>query len=99
MTRPAARLAVFAAVWLIIVRYLNWRIFTTVLPARGAWYEVGWIWVCFAIELFALADALFLYIAFLRTSDHSAEADKHEARLRALPPDRLPSVDIYIPTY
>jgi cellulose synthase (UDP-forming) len=99
LARPAARFAVFAAVWLVILRYLDWRIFTTILPARGAWYEVGWIWLCFAIELFALADALFLYIAFLRTSDHRADASAHEARLRSLPPEKLPSVDVYIPTY
>jgi cellulose synthase/poly-beta-1,6-N-acetylglucosamine synthase-like glycosyltransferase len=99
LSRPAARLAVFAIVWLVIVRYLSWRIFSTVLPAHGTWYEVGWIWLCFSVELFALTDAFFLYIAFLRTTDHRAEADVHEARLRALPPESLPSVDVYIPTY
>jgi len=99
LSRPAARFAVFAAVWFVILRYLDWRIFTTVLPASGTWYEIGWIWLCFAIELFALADALFLYIAFLRTSDHRSEADAHEGRLRSLPPEKLPSVDVYIATY
>jgi cellulose synthase (UDP-forming) len=99
LSQPAARFTVFAAVWLVILRYLDWRIFTTILPASGAWYEVGWIWLCFAIELFALADALFVYIAFLRTSDHRSEANVHEARLRASPPEELPSVDVYIPTY
>jgi cellulose synthase/poly-beta-1,6-N-acetylglucosamine synthase-like glycosyltransferase len=99
LSRPAARFAVFAAVWFVILRYLNWRIFTTVVPASGTWYEVGWIWLCFAIELFALADALFLYVAFLRTSDHRAQANAHEARLRCSPPEKLPSVDVYIPTY
>jgi hypothetical protein len=52
LSRPAARLAVFAIVWLVIVRYLSWRIFSTVLPAHGTWYEVGWIWLCFSVELF-----------------------------------------------
>ncbi len=99
LSQTWARLTVFAAVWLIIARYLDWRLFSTVLPARGAWYEVGWVWVCFTIEALALADALFLYIAFLRTSNRHAEADRHEARLRSLPPDTLASVDIYIPTY
>jgi cellulose synthase (UDP-forming) len=99
LSRPAVRLSVFVAVWLVILRYLEWRIFTTILPARGPWYEIGWIWFCFAIELFALTDALFLYIAFLRTSDHRAEANAHEARLRSLPPKMLPTVDVYIPTY
>ena len=84
---------------LIIARYINWRVFTTVLPVHGAWHEIGWVWFRFAIEVFALFDALILYLTLLRTSDRHVEADSHEARLRALPPDQLPSVDVYIPTY
>jgi cellulose synthase (UDP-forming) len=99
LSRTWARVTVFATVWLIIARYLDWRFFTTVLAARGAWYEVGWIWICFTIELLALVDALILYITFLRTSDRHPEAASHEARLRDLPPHKLPSVDVYIPTY
>ena len=99
LSKSWARLTVFASVWVIIGRYVDWRLFTTVLPARGAWYEIGWVWVCFTIEMLALADALFLYIAFLRTSNRRDEADRHEARLRSLPPAMLPSVDVYIPTY
>ncbi len=94
-----ARMLVFAAVWLVIGRYLEWRLFETVMPAGGEWYEVGWVWFCFAVEVLALFDALILYLAFLRTSDRHAEADAHEARLRALPPEQMPSVDVYIPTY
>ena len=51
----------------------------------------------FAIELLSLFDQWILYLTFLRTSDRSTEADRHEARIRALP--QLPSVDLYIPTY
>ena len=99
LSRPWARLLVFAVVWLVIVRYLEWRLFTTVIPATGPWYQVGWVWVCFIIEALALFDALILYLAFLRTSDRRAEADTHEARLRALSPENLPWVDVYIPTF
>ena len=99
LTRAWARILVFAVVWFIIGRYLNWRVFTTLLPAHGAWYQVGWIWFCFAVELFALADSLILYLCFLRTTDRRAEADAHEARLRGRPPEQLPSVDVYVPTY
>jgi len=99
MRRRWARALVFAVVWLIIARYISWRVFTTVLPAHGAWHEIGWVWFCFAVETFALFDALILYLTLLRTSDRRAEADSHEARLRALPPVQLPSVDVYIPTY
>ena len=99
LSRPWARGFVFVAVWLVIARYLHWRLFTTVVPVRGEWYEVGWVIFCFAVEALALFDAFVLYLAFLRTSDRRAEADRHEARLRAMPPGELPSVDVYIPTY
>ena len=99
MTRSWARVLVFAAVWLIIARYIGWRVFSTVLPVHDPWREVGWVWFCFAVEIFALFDAFILYLTFLRASDRRAEADGHEARLRALSPDRLPAVDVYIPTY
>jgi cellulose synthase (UDP-forming) len=97
--RGWARHSIFVVVWLVVAWYLHWRLFVTVLPATGAWYEVGWLWLCFAIELLAIADQFILYLTFLRTSDRRAEADRHEARICALPPDQLPSVDIYIPTY
>lgn len=99
LARTWARALIFVSVWLIVARYLGWRFFVTVLPADGTWYEVGWIWFCFSVEMLALFDAWILYLTFLRTTDHRAEADRHEARLRALPPTDLPSVDVYIPTY
>jgi cellulose synthase (UDP-forming) len=97
--RGWARQSIFVMVWLVVAWYLHWRLSATVLPATGEWYEVGWVWLCFVIELLAIADQLILYVTFLRTTDRRAEADRHEARLRALPPEQLPSVDIYIPTY
>jgi cellulose synthase (UDP-forming) len=60
MTRGWARALVFAAVWLIIARYISWRVFTTVLPVHDTWREVGWVWFCFAVEVLALFDALIL---------------------------------------
>ena len=99
IARPWPRILVFATVWVVVGWYLHWRLFTTVLPADGPWYELGWIWFCFTVELLAIGDALILYIVFLRKSDRSAEADAHEARLRSMPPESLPSVDVYIPTY
>jgi cellulose synthase (UDP-forming) len=94
-----ARYAIFAVVWSIAAWYLHWRLFVTMLPAEGEWYELGWLWFCFAVELLSIFDQLILYVTFLRTSNRSAEADRHEARIRAMPADRLPSVDVYIPTY
>jgi cellulose synthase (UDP-forming) len=99
ISRTWSRVLIFVTVWLVVGRYLDWRIFTTVLPADGTWYEVGWVWFCFAVEMLALGDALILYVAFLRTSDRRREADWNEARLRAQPPENQPSVDVYIATY
>jgi cellulose synthase (UDP-forming) len=99
LSRSWARAVVFAAVWFIVARYHVWRLVVTVLPAHGAWHEVGWVWFCYLMEVFATGDALLLYLTFLRSSDRRGEADAHEARLRALPPSQLPEVDIYIPTY
>jgi cellulose synthase (UDP-forming) len=99
LSRRWARALIFGVVCLVIARYEEWRLFDTVIPADGEWYEVGWVWFCFAAEILALFDALILYLMFLRTSDRSAEADVHEARLRALSPEELPSVDVFIATY
>ncbi|WP_407184606.1 glycosyltransferase family 2 protein [Bradyrhizobium centrosematis] len=102
-TFPVARLwvrvAVFAVVWLVVARYLEWRIFSTVLPASGTWYQVGWIWFCLFVELLTFTDQFILYLTFLRRTDRRSEADQHERRLRSLPADELPSVDVLIPTY
>ena len=51
VARVWPRYLVFATVWLLVARYLDWRLFSTVVPANGAWYEIGWIWFCFAVEL------------------------------------------------
>ena len=99
LARTWSRLFIFVTVWLVIAYYLDWRIFTTVMPAEGAWYEIGWVWLCFSVEMLALVDALTLYLAFLRRSDRHTQADAHEARLRAMPAKSLPTVDVYIPTY
>jgi cellulose synthase (UDP-forming) len=99
MARPWARYAVAGFVAVVVLRYLDWRIGTTVLAAEGAWYELAWIWFCLGVELLGLFDAGILYLVFLRVTDRRAEADAGEVRLRAAPPDRLPSVDVFIATY
>jgi cellulose synthase (UDP-forming) len=94
-----ARVFIFVTVWMTVARYLEWRALETVLPARGTWYQIGWIWLCFAIELLAFADQLLLYLTFLRHTDRRKEADAHERRLRQQPIAELPTVDVFIPTY
>lgn len=62
VTRLWARVAIFVAVWLVVARYLEWRVFTTVLPASGTWYQVGWIWFCLLVELLTFTDQFILSI-------------------------------------
>ena len=99
LSQTWARALVCAAVWLVVGRYQIWRLGVTVWPADGPWYEVSWIWFCYAVELFATGDALILYFTLLRSSDRRREADAHEARLRNTPAAELPDVDVFIPTY
>ena len=99
MTRSWARILVFAAVWLIITRYIGWRLFGTVLPAHGAWYEVGWVWFCFTIEMLALVDALILYLAFLPEQRPPRRGRSSRSAAARDAADGCPSVDVYIPTY
>lgn len=94
-----ARTLIVMLVGIVLARYLSWRFLETVWPAQGTWYEVGWIWFCFAIELLALLDISILYLTFLRVTDRRPEADCLEAGLRAIASDQLPWVDVFIPTY
>jgi cellulose synthase (UDP-forming) len=99
MKRPWARWCVFVAAAFAVARYLLWRILDTVTLPDGQWHEVGWIWFCLAVELLAFLDLSILFMTFLRASDRRAEADVHESRMRAMPRDEVPSVDVFIPTY
>lgn len=99
MARPWAQRLVVAVVAVVVLRYLWWRLTVTVLPAEGVTVESVFIWTLFAIELLAWADAGIMFTALLARTDRSPEADRHEARLRALPPAALPEVDVLIATY
>jgi cellulose synthase (UDP-forming) len=46
-----------------------------------------------------MLDNMLSQIVLSRVVDRRAEADRHEAGMRSLPADRLPSVDVFIPTY
>jgi cellulose synthase/poly-beta-1,6-N-acetylglucosamine synthase-like glycosyltransferase len=90
--------AIFVAI-AAALRYQWWR-WTDTIPAawwtsRQGLYAFG----CFAFEVVVLFDALIGMVVLSRSVDRGAEADAHEAALRALPVDALPSVDVLIPTY
>ncbi len=83
----------------IFLRYLHWRLIVTVAPADFTSVDGIWVLCCFIVELLAFADTTLSFFTMSRTVDRSPEADRHEARLRALSNARLPSVDVLIPTY
>jgi cellulose synthase (UDP-forming) len=58
-----------------------------------------WIWLCFIVEILVTVEALIFYMTMMRHTDRRAQADKYEAVLRDLPPEDLPTVDVFLPTY
>ena len=91
--------AIAAGLAVLVLRYLWWRLTVTVLPADTLDVQSAFVWAIFAIEMLSWLDAVILFMALLRRTDRSPEADRHEARLRALPPEALPDVDVFIATY
>lgn len=92
------RLAV-AALAVVVLRYLHWRLFVTVLPVDIPSVTGVFVWTVFLIELLVWVDAAILYAYLLRRTDRTPEADAHEARLRGLDPQELSEVDVFIATY
>ncbi len=97
--RSWTRNLVLCIALLILLRYLHWRFFVTVAPADFTSIDGIWIMSCFIVEALAFVDTAISFCTMARTSDRSPEADRHEARLRALSSEHLPSVDVLIPTY
>jgi cellulose synthase (UDP-forming) len=79
-------------------RYLVWRA-TATAPPRLASGEGTYFVLALAAEGLALFSMAIFYLTLTRTTDRSAEADRLEAWLRSLPPERLPTVDVFLPTY
>ena len=98
-TRPVLTAFVTLAVVLLLARYLTWRVTETVLPASGSIPEIVFVWLVFVCEVWLWYETTVLCLLLLRRVDRSPEADAHEARLRTLPADALPAVDVLIATY
>ncbi len=98
LDRRATRLGIGAAVAVVVGNYLHWRL-TVTIPWGSAAPALGFALVCLAIELFGLFDAAILFAALVRSRNRSPEADAHEARLRTLPRQQWPAVDLIIATY
>lgn len=93
-----ARLLVSGLILALLAYYVMWRFTATVLPLDTSGPSL-WILFCFAVEAAILAETAIFVIMLARASDRGPAADAHEARVRAMPPERLPSVDVFIPTF
>jgi cellulose synthase (UDP-forming) len=94
-----ARILVMSIGGVLTARYLAWRLAYTVGPADPMTWGGTWVWTVFLFELAALVNAGVTNLMLTRTSDHTAEADRHERRLRRLPASALPRVDVFLCTY
>ena len=85
--------------YVIIARYLWWRITETLLPGGTDTFGTVLIWLVFAVELMAWVETLILSLILVRRTDRHAEADAHERRYKTLKSDKFPEVDVFIATY
>jgi cellulose synthase (UDP-forming) len=80
-------------------RYLVWRVTSTAPVGQasdGAWLFFA---VALIIEILMFLSMTLFLVTLSRYANRSPEADRHEERLRSLPAERLPTVDVFIPTY
>lgn len=96
---PVRSFLVSAAFTVLLVQYLWWRVTVTVLPANDISFQSALVWSVFLAELWLWYESLQLALIIIRRTNRSAEADAHEERLRTLPGDDLPHVDVFIATY
>jgi cellulose synthase (UDP-forming) len=98
LRRPWARCILLLGLTVLSSRYLWWR-WTRTLPTGLGSFENLWMWGIFGVEMLAYFSLSVMMVLLTRRADRTEEADRHEARMRALPSSKLPSVDVLIPTY
>jgi cellulose synthase (UDP-forming) len=96
--RTWARSLVVFIVLGLWVRYLVWRITSTAPPAAMSGSSLFFV-VALTIELLMFLSMTLFLITLCRYVERSPEADRYEKQLRSLPPERLPTVDVFIATY
>lgn len=96
---PVADRLVVAGLAVVVLRYLIWRLFETVLPVNVLTVTGVFVWGVFVVEMLAWLDTAVLYAYMLRRTNRTPEADRHETWLRHMTPSELPEVDIFIATY
>lgn len=97
--KPWMDWCVGATLALVALRYLHWRFFETVLPVDILSVTGMFVWLIFLVEALAWLDTAVLYAYLLNRADRRPEADAHEARLRQMPAQDLPAIDVFIATF
>jgi len=87
-----ALVALFTA--LVGVRYLVWRLVSTVMPFSGTTTEKAWVWLVYGAEVLAFLEVCIFLLIMSRINFRKREADHYQRDLF-----RYPSVDVFIPTY
>jgi cellulose synthase (UDP-forming) len=93
-----ARSLVVATVLVIWARYIIWRITATAPPDLGSGAGCFYLFALVMECLMCISLVIFL-VTLSRTTNRSPDADRYEAWLRASPLERLPWVDVFLPTY
>jgi cellulose synthase (UDP-forming) len=98
--RSATRTVVCLLVLAAALVFLDWRIGHTGigLPGGGLAQSI-WVRLFFAGELLCMVELFLFMLAMSRYRDNRPAADDHERQLRALAPEALPEVDVWIATY
>src|SRR3954468_6314215 len=84
--------------------YLDWRLGQTGVELIGSlpadrWAESVWLRLFLGVEILGMAEFFQFMLTMSRYRENRAQADVFEQRLRALPPESLPDVDVWIATY
>ncbi len=83
--------------WCGTLAYLAWRYHSIAVIDLAPPEQVWWVRFCFWGETVFVVEFWIFLVLSSRSSDHSAEADRHEADSRDGRP--LPRVDVFIATY
>ncbi|QEL13572.1 glycosyltransferase family 2 protein [Limnoglobus roseus] len=93
---PWFRLAAVLFLHALTIAYVGWR-WSDTLPAFAGTPTALWVWAFFAAEAVAIVYEVWSVSVLIRVTNHTPEANRYEAALRATPD--LPMVDVFVPTY
>lgn len=97
--RNLDRIVVSCGTILLGIRYLIWRWTQTMIWDADSILALCWPVVFLVVESSRQLDCLHAVMTMSLTTDRRPEADRHEAKLRAMDAAALPRVDIFITTY